>query len=165
MQQVCRSYALNLLFKLAHLLSLSTLGNLFADVFNHTISELSAKYSTEVTPAGFAFGVAWGIIYIWNVLINGYLLVSLVLPAEASPVKFNPTLAPKVLFCSITSCYLRQCCCCKNLICCFRRCEGDNNVCLQNCRCIWWLKDILFFNPCSALPPFSVAFLTLFRVS
>jgi len=128
-QQNCRRYALNFLLKLGYILIVVYL---FAGVFNHTIAELSAKYSTEVTPAAFAFGVAWGIIYIWNVLINGFLLVSLVLPAEASPVKFNPTLAPKVLFCSIKSCYLRQCCCCNNIRCCFSRCEGDNDVCLQN---------------------------------
>jgi len=65
-------------------------------LFNNTIANLSEKYYDQVTPEPIAFGIAWGFIYTWNFVGSVYLLVSLTLPEEDSPVNIKPTLAPKV---------------------------------------------------------------------
>lgn len=67
------------------------------DLFNNSIAALDAKYYQYVSPIGATFGIAWTTIYIWNLVGIGYIVYSLTLPDEQSPVKRVPTLVSKVM--------------------------------------------------------------------
>lgn len=43
------------------------------DLFNSSVGDISDKYATDVTPAGFTFAI-WGIIYFWQTAWTLYAL-------------------------------------------------------------------------------------------
>ncbi|XP_076813709.1 uncharacterized protein LOC143460178 isoform X3 [Clavelina lepadiformis] len=64
-------------------------------LFNNSINSLTEKYYEEVTPAGIVFGTIWPIIYVWNIAGIVYLVASVKLPTDQSPVNMSPTLISK----------------------------------------------------------------------
>ncbi|CAK8688936.1 unnamed protein product [Clavelina lepadiformis] len=63
--------------------------------FNNSISYLSLKYYEEVTPAPIVFGIIWPIVYVWNLAGVLYIVASVNLPTNQSPVNMSPTLISK----------------------------------------------------------------------
>ena len=74
----------------------STLYFFFLGVFNESLGNISDKYFLELTPSSYVFGTIWPIIFLWTIVGKIYLVVSLFLPDNKSPVKIIPAFTPMV---------------------------------------------------------------------
>ena len=68
----------------------------YLGVFNESVGNISDKYFLELTPSSYVFGTIWPIIFLWTIVGKIYLVVSLFLPDNKSPVKIIPAFTPMV---------------------------------------------------------------------
>ncbi|XP_069464282.1 uncharacterized protein [Ambystoma mexicanum] len=66
----------------------------YKGVFLQTVGNLSNKYNTEFTPAGWTFGLNWNTIFIWQFLWFGYALSNLCRRNEQGWAYVKPDLLP-----------------------------------------------------------------------
>ncbi|XP_039255900.2 uncharacterized protein LOC120332670 [Styela clava] len=68
--------------------------NAATDIFINTIPDLATRYPTAIQPAPWVFVVIWPIIFLWNTVGIFYLLASLCLPKDRSPILREPSMFP-----------------------------------------------------------------------
>ncbi|XP_076813997.1 uncharacterized protein LOC143460393 [Clavelina lepadiformis] len=73
-------------------LILAYLNTAGVSIYRSTNGDVDRKYFQQASPAGIAFGIVWPIIYMWNLVAIVYLVASLFLPTNKSPVNVDPTL-------------------------------------------------------------------------
>lgn len=62
-------------------------------LFKNTIGEVSAKYETEITPAGYTFGI-WNLIFLWQAVWVLYAFISIWRTTNDGPILMNPDVIP-----------------------------------------------------------------------
>nr|XP_039250536.1 uncharacterized protein LOC120328177 [Styela clava] len=68
--------------------------NAAGDIFINTIADLDVRYPVTVVPPAYVLVVIWPLIYFWNLIGAAYLVASLFLSNEKSPVLREPALFP-----------------------------------------------------------------------
>lgn len=73
----------------------NTTQNAATGLFVQTLSNtLSVKYPIDITPASWVFITIWPIIYLWNAIGSFYMMSSLCLSRDQSPVMREPAMVP-----------------------------------------------------------------------
>lgn len=79
-------------------ISFSNTGNstrtLVPGLFTQSVEGLDAKYPSDIAPADWVFIVIWPLVYFWNLIGIIYLVVSLCLPSDKSPIMGEPIMIP-----------------------------------------------------------------------
>nr|XP_039255899.1 uncharacterized protein LOC120332669 [Styela clava] len=68
--------------------------NILGGVFINTIPDLSARYPSNLNAASWTFNIIWPVIFLYNFVSVIYMLVSLCLPKDKSPIMREPALMP-----------------------------------------------------------------------
>ncbi|XP_076813061.1 uncharacterized protein LOC143459705 [Clavelina lepadiformis] len=71
-------------------------------LYYSTNGYVDSKYFQHISPAGIGFSIIWPVIYVWNGVGILYVIVSMWLKSEKSPVNVSPTLISTPFLCGYT---------------------------------------------------------------